>query len=102
MELKNIFKLNKKFRKGGFHTDPNIGWGVVLAVGLLLILAGIVFGAYMLLKISKDTEITQSVNSGIKIVKKERIEKMVESFYKREIKSSDILREPAIIVDPSI
>lgn len=98
-----IFKPKKKFRKGGFHTNPNIGWEIILFIGLVLIIVALVFGIYFFAQVSKEnTEAASGGSSQIKIVKKDRINKAIEYFSARREKSAEILNSPAPVIDPSL
>jgi hypothetical protein len=98
-----IFKNKKKFKKGGFHTNPNIGWEIILVVAAVLTIASISLGVYLFLDTNKKfTTYELDGSSAIKIVKKDRIEKVLEYFAVREQRSRDILNSPSPIIDPSI
>jgi hypothetical protein len=102
MEIK-IFKNRKKFKKGGFHANPNIGWELILYIAFLLIITALVFGVYLFMHTNKEfMELSQNDNPQIKIVKKGRIEKILEYFSLRESKSAEILNSSSSIVDPSL
>lgn len=98
-----ILKIKKKFKKGGFHTNPNIGWRIILFLVFFMIVISIIFGFYLFRKTNKEFVIS---NTEIKvqdnIVKKERLEKVLEYFSEREKKSTLILNSPSPIVDPSL
>ena len=53
MEIK-IFKIKKKFTKGGFHTNPSIYWNVIQGITFFLILGSFVFGFLLFRKINKE------------------------------------------------
>jgi hypothetical protein len=98
-----IFKNKKKFKKGGFHTNPNIGWGIILLVTLFLTVLFLVFGIYLFVNTNKETTVPEAdTGSHIKIVKKDRIDKVLEYFSSRENKSSDVLNSPSPLIDPSL
>lgn len=98
-----IFKNKKKFKKGGFHTNPNIGWELVLGVAAVLTIASISFGVYLFIETNKKfTTPDTDGSSEVKIVKKDRIEKVLEYFSLREQRSAAILISPSPIIDPSI
>lgn len=96
-------KREKKFRKGGFHTNPNIGWELVLFLALLIAGALFAWGTLMFLDMSKEIKAPSlGEDAGKTEVDKERIEKVLEYFRAREKKSREIISTPAAIVDPSL
>jgi hypothetical protein len=98
-----LFKAKQKWRKGGFHTNPNVGWGLILVVSLLLILAALTFGGLLFLETRADYVPEESGNGGqIRIVKKARILQALEYFEEREERSREILIDGAPVVDPSL
>ena len=98
-----IFKIKKNFRKGGFHTNPNVGWKIILFMVFFVIIASIIFGFYLFGKIDKEfaVPITETEVQE-KIVKKERLEKVLEYFFLREKKSIEILNSPSPVIDPAL
>ncbi len=98
-----IFKNKKKFKKGGFHTNPNIGWEIILFINLFLVAFILIFGVYLFMLTNKESEADgRESGSQIKIVKKDRIDKVLEYFSLREKKSADILNSPSPLIDPSL
>ncbi|MFZ2149655.1 MAG: hypothetical protein WAV15_00655 [Minisyncoccia bacterium] len=98
-----IFKTKKKFRKGGFHTNPNVSWELILYIASILTIASLVFGVSSFLRINEEfTADRPQEGSHIKIVKKERIEKVLEYFSLRKQKSAEILYSSSPIIDPSL
>ena len=98
-----ILKTKKNFKKGGFHTNPNVSWEVLLFIALILILLSFVFGFYLFRQINKEFILSDSENnSQTKVIKKERIQKVLEYFSERQKKSAEMLNSPAPIVDPSL
>lgn len=102
MDLK-IFKIKKSFKKGGLGLRPNTGWKIILYVAFVIILGSFVFGFNLFMQTNKEF-VASVANTGeqIKIVKKERIQKVLEYFSLREKKSVEILNSPLPIVDPSL
>ncbi|MFA5792070.1 MAG: hypothetical protein WC884_03480 [Candidatus Paceibacterota bacterium] len=98
-----IFKIKKKFKKGGFHINPNIGWKFILFLVFFMIIISIIFGFYLFYKTNEEFVIPSTgIKVQDKIVKKERLEKVLEYFFEREKKSAVILNSPSSIVDPSL
>lgn len=99
-----FFKIKKSFKKGGFHTNPNISWGIVLCLALVLIGSFFIFGYYLFTLTDKEFVVLDSdiENGQTRIVTKERIDKSLEYFSERVKKSIQILNSPAPIVDPSL
>lgn len=101
MKIK-FFKKEKVFKKGGFHTNPDISWEVVLYLAFALILASFVFGSYLIRAVNKEFSINENTNPQVKIIEKEKISKALQYFTEREKKSSEIINSPAPFVDPSL
>jgi hypothetical protein len=102
MKIK-ILKKEKKFKKGGFHTNPNISWEIVLGVAAFIILILAIFGFYLFQNISRES--TLPIADGEKqilIINTDRMEKALNYFSEREKKSAEILNFPVPIVDPSL
>lgn len=103
-----IFKIKKSLKKGVFHVNPNIGWGLTLSLAFILILLFFIFGFYLFTQTDKEltllsTQIAETTPKGqIKIVTKEQIEKVLEYFSAREKKSTQILNSYSPVVDPSL
>ena len=98
-----ILKIKKSFKKGGFHTNPNISWEFILCMALIVVLASFIFGFYLFKQINEEFVVPITNTDGqIEMVKKERIEKVLDYFSEREKKSTEILNSPAPIVDPSL
>lgn len=102
MKIK-IFKNKKSFKKERPWINPNISWEIILCLSFVLIITAFIFGFNLFIQINKEFPVTGTGAGGqIKIVKKERIQKVLEYFTEREKKSTEILNSPAPIVDPSL
>ena len=102
MKIK-IFKNKKSFKKGGFHTNPDNWWEIVLVIALIVVLALFVLGFYLFRKTNKELTVPEPENNEqIETVTRERIEKALEYFSEREKKSTEILNSPSPIIDPSL
>lgn len=98
-----ILKREKKFRKGGFHTNPNIGWALVLFLGLLIASSLFAWGSLMFLKTSRELEAPSLGDQASQVaVDQKRIEKILEYFRAREQKSREIISAPPQVADPSL
>lgn len=102
MDIK-IFKNKKSFKKGGFHSNPNISWEFVLWGSLTLVLASFVFGFYLFAQTNKEF-ILPATDAGRQIptINKDRILKVLNYFSEREKKSVEILNSSTLVVDPSL
>ena len=101
MKIK-FFKREKKFKKGGFHANPDISWEIVLYLAFALVVASFVFGFLLLKEINKEAgEGEVNARGQAKIIEKERIDKALDYFAEREKKSAEISNSPSPIVDPS-
>jgi len=101
MEIK-FFKKQKKFKKGGWAIKPDLYWGYILAITFLFILLFCIFGLYLFIKVNKEPISFVPTVSDQEIIKKEKLDKVLEYFSEREKKSEEILNSPSPIVDPSI
>ncbi len=101
MEIK-FLKKKKKFRKGGTWIKPDLYWKYILSATFILILFAFAFGLYLFMEINKEPVSPVANISGQDMIKKERIDKVLEYFIEREKKSTEILNSPSPIVDPSL
>src|SRR3989344_1381202 len=100
MKIK-FFKREKIFKKGGFHTNPDISWEVVLFLALALAAASFIFGFFLLKEVGRGVgEGELGAGEQAKIIEKERIDKALDHFAEREKRSAEILNSPSPIVDP--
>lgn len=98
-----FLKTKQKWKKGGFHTNPNIGWGLVLLVSTALCIWALAFGALLFRQTQEEYVADESASgSQIRIVKKARVEKALEYFTKKEEASQEILEAPSAVIDPSL
>lgn len=106
MNFKNLkLKLaasKKRFKKEGKNIDPNIYWKSVVFMGFVLSVSFFLFGLYFSDKIKKESSIIPDTSMSTKISDKERLQKVLEYFAEKEIKSQQILLSPAPVIDPSI
>ena len=101
MKLK-FFKREKKFKKGGFHTNPDISWEAVLYLAFALAALSFVFGFLLLKEVGKESGNGELNGRGqTKVIEKERIDKALDYFAEREKKSAEILNSPSPIIDPA-
>ena len=98
-----FLKTKQKWKKGGFHTNPNIGWGLVLLVSTALCIWALAFGAILFRRTQQEHVADEGGNgSQIRIVKKARVEKALEYFTKKEEVSKEIREAPTAVIDPSL
>ncbi|MBY0376468.1 hypothetical protein K2P96_00645 [Patescibacteria group bacterium] len=103
MKLEFFKKKAKVFKKGGFHTNPDVAWEIVVYLALALIIAVLAYSIFFFRDIDKgfsvpDTDVTEQS----KAVGKDRIDKVLKFFSDREDKTNQILSSPAPFVDPSL
>jgi len=104
MKIK-FFKKEKSFRKEkeSLWLNINFYWKLSVLFMFLVIISSFIFSYYLFMKINKESVALPIASSGqIKTVKKERIDKVLEYFSKRQEKSTKILNSPAPVVDPSL
>lgn len=97
-----LIKIKHKWKKGGFHTNPNLGWGLILGVSLAIALWALAFGTLLFREVQREYVPEEAGQTQIRIVKKARLEKVLEYFSTREKFSQDMLSDPSPIIDPSI
>jgi len=101
MEIK-FLKIKKSFKKGNSELNAVRYWKIILFFASVLISAAFVFSFYHFNEVNKDSVIPEIESSDqLKIVKKERIGKVVEYFSVRESRSVDIINSPSSAIDPS-
>jgi len=101
----NFLKKEKSFKKykDSVWSDVNLYWQIALYIILTVLLASLFFGYRIYLSINKEPVFSDAVNnSKIDKIKKDRIEKTLEYFQEREVKSKEIINSPAPIIDPSL
>jgi hypothetical protein len=102
MNLK-FLKFEKKFKKKEHQPDPDLYWRIVFSVAVFLMLAGLVFGTFLFLKINnEDFSVSLTTSGEGQKINKDRIAKVLQYFTDRQDKSKDILVMPAPRRDPSI
>jgi hypothetical protein len=101
MDLK-FLKKQKKFKKASLIIKPDLYWRYLIYMTFFLILVSCVFGFYLFIKINKEPILPVVSTGGEGLIKKERINKVLEYFKERENKSIEILNSPSPIIDPSL
>lgn len=102
MKLK-FFKIKKNFRKKVSQINPTPYWNFILYTTLVLIITSFVFGYFLFMKTNQEPPIGGGDFGGqLGIVKKEKLDKVLEYFSERKQKSSEILNSPSTVVDPSL
>lgn len=95
-------KKKKKYRKGGFHTNPNVGWETLVFLTALVILLAGVYGTRLFLETSNEFEAPMLPSDAEKkTIARERIEKVLEYYSRKAHISAEIVTTPASLVDPS-
>jgi hypothetical protein len=95
-------KIKKAFRKGGLHTNPDVYWDILQAAAFIIMVSSFIFGFYLFRKIDREfVTINDDSNSQVKLIGKERVDKILEYFKDKENKSIEILNSPSPIIDPS-
>ncbi|MBP6883963.1 MAG: hypothetical protein KBC06_01895 [Candidatus Pacebacteria bacterium] len=98
-----FFKKQKNFKKGGFHTNPDVCWEIVLYVACGVVVAILFFSFFLFKQIDEGfTAAEVESNIQMKSANQERIDKVLNFFFLREEKSKEILSSPAPFVDPSL
>ena len=100
-----FFKREKKFskEKESWWLNINLYWKLTVSFMFAVIIFSSFFGYYFFMKINKESVLeTGDTIRRSEIVKLERIEKVLEYFYSRKQKSSQIINSPSPIIDPSL
>ncbi len=101
----NFFKKEKDWKKEkeNFWLNINLYWKLSACFMFVVFVLSLFFGYVSFTKISKEFVLSPGdVSSQIKMVKKERIKKVLDYFSLREQKSKEILNSPTPVVDPSL
>jgi hypothetical protein len=103
IDIKNLLKKKTRFRKGGFHANPNIGWELILVLAFGIIAGLFVVSAYLFRQTNAEfnapvSGLPQSTAS----IREERLQNTLQIFSGREQRSREILSSPAGVVDPSL
>ncbi|MFA6077083.1 MAG: hypothetical protein WC735_03345 [Candidatus Paceibacterota bacterium] len=104
MKIK-FLKKEKSFKKKKENLLLNINfyWQLAVLFIFVVILLSSFFGYYLFTQTNKELVLsTVDVIPEVETVKKERIEKVLEYFSRREQKSDKILNSPAPVIDPSL
>ena len=103
IDIKNLFKKKTSFRKGGFHTNPNIGWELILVVAFGIIAGLFVFGFSLFRKTNEEFNAPISgLPLGTASIREKKLQDVLKIFSDREQRSREILGSPAGVVDPSL
>jgi hypothetical protein len=99
----NFLKKNKSLKKENFQINFQFYWTLLLIILVIAILFASFLGYYLFTKASDEKEVSEEsiIIKQQEIIKKERIDKVLEYFLEKEKKSSDILNSGVPIIDPS-
>jgi hypothetical protein len=101
MKIK-FFKKENNFKKKDFTFNPNLYWKLAVGGALVIVLLSSFFGYRLFTQINQEPVLSATnVGGQIPMVKKDRIEKVLNYFSAREQKSTEILNSPSPVVDPS-
>ncbi len=103
MNIKFDF-LNKKvnLKKKDFFLNPNLFWEMAIFMGFILIIVFSAFGYFIFVNTGKESTPTGTGNDQSYMVDKNRLNKDLNYFANRAEKSTEILKNPAPVVDPSV
>lgn len=102
MKIK-FFKKENNFKKKNFAFSPNLCWKFAIGSAFVLILLSS-FLSYRLFTQTNQEPVLSAMNESgqVPMVKKDRIEKVLNYFLERNQKSAKILNSPAPVIDPSL
>lgn len=99
----NFTKKEKILKKDNYQLNADFYWRIILYIALVLIIGSMAFGFMLFQKTNQALELTSEYGtSNPVVVKKERIEKVLEIFSERKSKTMQIITYPAEVVDPSL
>ena len=104
MKIK-FFKRKKSFKKEkrSLWLNINFYWELAVCLMFAITLLASFFGYSLFRKTDKEIVVSvKADNNQVKIIQKERIDKVLEYFNLRKTKSTQILNSPAPVVDPSM
>lgn len=98
-----FFKKEKSFKKENLWLDISFFWKLFIFIMFATTLGSLFFGYYFFMKINKESAPgVEDTKNNDHIVRKERIEKVLEYFSLRQQRSDQILISPAPVIDPSL
>lgn len=101
--MKKFFKKEKNFKKENSKPNLDLYWGIAVLFMFVTTLVSFAFGYYLFRQINKESAIeTSGRNQQVESIRKERIDKVLQYFSKREERSNEILNSSSPIVDPSL
>ena len=99
----NFLKKEKSFKKKKLQFNPRLCWMFLVCGVCVVSIFSLFFGYYLFMQIEKEPSMSSNGNvTSTRMVKKERIDKVLEYFKGREEKSNQIIKSPSPIIDPSI
>jgi hypothetical protein len=102
MEIK-FFKFKKSFKKGGFHSSPDVFWQFYLLLGLVVVIAAAIFGLMLFMEVNTEPVLDSDVANGkSQAVNEQKINSALEYFRAREQASNEIRNNPSAAIDPSL
>ncbi|MEI7709339.1 MAG: hypothetical protein WCI76_01335 [bacterium] len=104
MNIKNLLKKKeRRFKKERVELSIDRYWRTAICFLFLIAVSSSFLGYYLFAQINSEPKLdVAEANSQFETVKKERIEKVLEYFSKRDAKSTVIVGSPAPVSDPSI
>ena len=98
----NFFKTKKNLQKEKFKINLDLYWELILYIAFAIILVSFAFGFYLFKQINQELVLSSDNRVGQETIKKEKIDKVLDYFSKREKKSNDILNSTPPVIDPSL
>ena len=98
-----IFNLKKSFVKKDYNYNIALYWRIIVFVFFVVIIISFIYGFLVFTEINKDSG-SPEVNNVDKASqnRKDRIDKVLESFSQKEQKTNAIINSPSPVVDPSL
>ena len=97
-----FLKNKKNFHKKHLQFNANLYWKLAVCEIFAVAIFSFFFSYYLLVKINEELVLPIDDSGRTDTVNKQRIDKVLEYFFIREQKSSEILNSPAPVIDPSL
>ncbi|MEK7564515.1 MAG: hypothetical protein AAB510_03045 [Patescibacteria group bacterium] len=97
-----FLKIKKVFKKHSSNIKPEFYWQIMVYIVFILSIFSFLFGYQLFKEVSKEADIQINSQNKQEIVKKARLEKVLDYFEAREKRSDEIVASPSPIIDPSL